>query len=34
MRPFLILFRPCFDNEVIQKMSQENDIVLRYVEET
>ena len=33
MKPFLILFRPEFDNEVIQKMSQENDIVLLYVEE-
>lgn len=33
MKPFLILFRPGSDNEVIQKMSQENDIVLLYVEE-
>jgi len=33
MKPFLILFRPGPDNEVIQKMSQENDIVLLYVEE-
>ena len=33
MNPFLILFRPGSDNEVNQKMSQENDIVLIYVEE-
>ncbi len=33
MKPFLIPLRPGFDNEVIQKMSQENDIVLLYVEE-